>query len=65
LSWCQTRDRSGAYWWLASFSYDSAGGEARLKGIYAASAVLGIFSGQDFAQRTGQLVRQVVVPVAR
>lgn len=63
IRWCQVQDQAGLWWWVAAFSYESAGGRARLKGIYAASAGVGIFSGQDFAQRTGELVRELVVPV--
>lgn len=64
IFWCQTQDRNGGWWWFASFAYESAGGKARVKGIYAASAKLGIFSGQDMVARTSALVRDVVVPVA-
>jgi hypothetical protein len=49
---------------MASYHYESAGGKARLKGIYAASAQMGIFSGQDFAERTAALARSIFVPIA-
>lgn len=64
ITWCQVRDPAGTYWWLGAFQYSSASGSTRLKGIYAASAGLGIFSGQDFAQRTADLLGKILVPVA-
>lgn len=64
LSWCQAADRMGRWWWIGAFVHEGVGPDAvRLRGRYAASAELGIFSGQEFATRTGALLQSALVPL--